>query len=130
MATRDDSLIQVHDLKKHYHRGAIKALDGVTVDINKGDVNKVVELDSRFHDIICKASKNRPLRNMMSSYHNFVKLARHKSLTKPERIPQVLTEHRSIMQAIAAGDSNLARSLAVEHSSKAKSSIATILQDK
>ncbi len=98
--------------------------------INKGDVNKVVELDSRFHDIICKASKNRPLRNMMSSYHNFVKLARHKSLTKPERIPQVLTEHRSIMQAIAAGDSNLARSLAVEHSSKAKSSIATILQDK
>ena len=42
MATRDDSLIQVHDLKKHYHRGAIKALDGVTVDINKGDVMVVI----------------------------------------------------------------------------------------
>lgn len=42
MAIRDDSLIQVHDLKKHYHRGAIKALDGVTVDINKGDVMVVI----------------------------------------------------------------------------------------
>ena len=42
MATRDDSLIQVHNLKKHYHRGAIKALDGVTVDINKGDVMVVI----------------------------------------------------------------------------------------
>ena len=37
MAT-SDSLIQVKNLKKHYHRGAIKALDGVTADINKGDV--------------------------------------------------------------------------------------------
>ena len=41
MATRD-SLIQVKDLKKHYNRGAIKALDGVTVDINRGDVMVVI----------------------------------------------------------------------------------------
>ena len=41
MATRD-SLIQVRDLKKHYNMGAIKALDGVTVDINRGDVMAVI----------------------------------------------------------------------------------------
>ena len=41
MATRD-SLIQVTDLKKHYNHGAIKALDGVTVDINEGDVMVVI----------------------------------------------------------------------------------------
>ena len=41
MATRD-SLIQVTDLKKHYNHGAIKALDGITVDINKGDVMVVI----------------------------------------------------------------------------------------
>ena len=41
METRD-SLIQVTDLKKHYHMGAIKALDGVTVDINRGDVMVVI----------------------------------------------------------------------------------------
>ncbi len=36
------SLIQVKDLKKHYHGGAIKALDGVTVDINPRDVMVVI----------------------------------------------------------------------------------------
>ena len=41
MATRD-SLIRVTNLKKHYNRGAIKALDGVTVDINRGDVMVVI----------------------------------------------------------------------------------------
>ncbi len=42
MATRDDSLIRVHGLKKYYNKGVIKALDGVTVDINKGDVMVVI----------------------------------------------------------------------------------------
>ena len=41
MAT-SGSLICVKDLKKHYKGGAIKALDGVTVDINKGDVMVVI----------------------------------------------------------------------------------------
>ena len=41
MATRD-SLIQVKDLKKHYNRGAIKALDGITVNIDQGDVMVVI----------------------------------------------------------------------------------------
>ena len=35
-------MIQVTDLKKHYKGGSIKALDGVTVDINKGDVVAVI----------------------------------------------------------------------------------------
>ena len=41
MAT-GDKLIQVRDLKKYYNRGAIKALDGVTVDIDRGDVMVVI----------------------------------------------------------------------------------------
>ena len=42
MAARDEVLISVRDLKKHYNRGAIKALDGVSVDINRGDVMVVI----------------------------------------------------------------------------------------
>ena len=41
MAVGDD-LILVRDLKKHYNRGAIKALDGITVDIRRGDVMVVI----------------------------------------------------------------------------------------
>ena len=36
------NLIEVRDLKKHYHGGKIKALDGVTVDIEMGDVMVVI----------------------------------------------------------------------------------------
>ena len=42
MAARDESLIQVRDLKKYYNKGVIKALDGVSVDINRGDVMVVI----------------------------------------------------------------------------------------
>ncbi|WP_363144398.1 amino acid ABC transporter ATP-binding protein, partial [uncultured Oscillibacter sp.] len=35
-------MIQVKDLKKYYNKGAIKALDGVTVDIDRGDVMVVI----------------------------------------------------------------------------------------
>ena len=41
MATRG-KLIQVTDLKKHYKMGTIKALDGVTTDIYRGDVMVVI----------------------------------------------------------------------------------------
>ncbi len=37
-----NELIQVRDLKKYYNHGAIKALDGVTVDIDRGDVMVVI----------------------------------------------------------------------------------------
>lgn len=37
-----DHLISVKDLKKHYNGGAIKALDGVSLDIDKGEVVVII----------------------------------------------------------------------------------------
>ena len=37
-----DKLIEVKNLQKYYNQGALHALDGVTVDINRGDVMVVV----------------------------------------------------------------------------------------
>ena len=53
MEDRKDVILEVKDLKKYYNRGAIKALDGVTVDINKGDV-VVVTQESYQEDSIVK----------------------------------------------------------------------------
>ena len=38
----NDNIIQVKDLKKYYKKGVIKALDGVAVDIARGDVVVVI----------------------------------------------------------------------------------------
>ena len=40
--TNADVLIQVKGLKKHYNHGKIKALDGIDIDIRKGDVMVVI----------------------------------------------------------------------------------------
>ena len=37
-----DHLISVKDLKKHYNGGAIKALDGISIDIDKGEVVVII----------------------------------------------------------------------------------------
>ncbi len=42
METRDDVLISVRNLKKYYNKGTIKALDDISIDINKGDVMVVI----------------------------------------------------------------------------------------
>ncbi len=41
MAT-NDKLIQVRNLQKHYNNGTLHALDGVSVDVNRGDVMVVI----------------------------------------------------------------------------------------
>lgn len=57
-----DALISVRGLKKHYNKGAIKALDGVDVDIHKGEVVVIIgpsgggkstlcQLLPRFYDV-------------------------------------------------------------------------------
>ena len=38
----DNAIIQVKDLKKHYNGGEIKALDGVSLDIGKGEVVVII----------------------------------------------------------------------------------------
>ncbi|MGN1115215.1 MAG: amino acid ABC transporter ATP-binding protein [Candidatus Ornithomonoglobus sp.] len=39
---KDNALIQVRNLKKHYNGGAVKALDGINTDIEKGEVVVVI----------------------------------------------------------------------------------------
>jgi polar amino acid transport system ATP-binding protein len=38
----NDVIIHVENLKKHYNNAAVKALDGVSLDINKGDVVAII----------------------------------------------------------------------------------------
>ena len=55
---------------------------------------------------------------MMSNFHNFLKMARHKSLNNPGRPTLMLEEHRKLLAAIASGDAELASHLAVDHTNR------------
>ena len=44
----NDNIIQVKNLKKHYAGGEVKALDGVCVDIKRGEVVIEIEYPKRY----------------------------------------------------------------------------------
>lgn len=81
----------------------------------KNDTDHLLRLDSRFHDVIFKASKSKPLMHTLSNFHLYVQRARNVSLSSPERAREALEEHKAIFMAIAAKDPEKAEKLTTEH---------------
>lgn len=81
----------------------------------KNDVSHLLLFDSRFHDIIFKASKSKPLMHTLSTFHHYVQRARNASLNNPERARLVLEEHKVILQAIMEHDADKAEKLTTLH---------------
>jgi len=82
---------------------------------NKNETDQLLKFDTRFHDIIYKACKSKPLMHTLSTFHHYVQKARSISMSSPERAAQVLKEHKAILQAIIDGDGEKAEKLSTEH---------------
>ena len=83
--------------------------------IGKQDTEHLKELDSRFHNIIYKASGNRLLCKTLSELHRNIKVYRKLSLTVSDRLEKSVEEHREILNAILAGDADTADALTFRH---------------
>lgn len=81
----------------------------------KNDIHHLLKFDSRFHEIIFKASKSKPLMHTLSTFHHYVQRARNVSLASPGRAQSVLDEHKAILQAIIERDAEKAERLTTEH---------------
>lgn len=81
----------------------------------KHDYNHLLKFDTRFHDIIFRASKSMPLMHTLSTFHHYVQKARKASMSSPRRAEEVLDEHKAILQAIMEGDAEKAERLTTEH---------------
>jgi DNA-binding GntR family transcriptional regulator len=82
---------------------------------NKNDSNHLLIFDSKFHDIIFKASKSKPLMHTLSTFHHYVQRARNASMKSPVRAREVLEEHRAILKAFIDKDPDQAERLTTEH---------------
>lgn len=89
----------------------------------KNDTDHLLKFDSRFHEIIFKASKSKPLMHTLSTFHHYVQRARNTSLSSPGRAQEVLEEHKAILQAIIDRDVERAERLTTEHVRKASLSL-------
>lgn len=83
--------------------------------VAKGNDGQMSETDFRFHDVIYAASHSRPIQNILSGLHNYIKRVRRKSLSIPGRAQSALAEHKGILEAIRARDGFRAQELTYQH---------------
>ncbi|MCI5689103.1 MAG: GntR family transcriptional regulator [Emergencia sp.] len=70
----------------------------------KNDINKMININTAFHQIIYTATHNRILKQVLSSYQNYLKHCNPSNYYAPSYLSDVLTEHRAIFEAFKAGD--------------------------
>lgn len=83
--------------------------------IKSGDMDKIVELDSDFHDVLYKASRNDRLAGIIANLREQFTRFRTISMSCPGRLINTLEEHRQLVEAIAQRNSELAQKVAREH---------------
>ncbi len=83
--------------------------------VSKGNMEQIAELDNQFHRLLYSACASKMLEHLLIDYHQYVLRIRRKTLSTPDRAKQSNLEHRGIMEAIKAKDSDLAERLADEH---------------
>lgn len=86
----------------------------------RNDIEKMLTINTGFHQVIYEASKNRQLRKLLSSYQTFVKYKNSESIYDDDYLQSVLEEHRAIFKAFIDKDVK-AGALAMErHMNKTK----------
>ena len=93
----------------------------------KGDIEKVKNLDSEFHDIIYRSCDSRMLGKTLSELHRYIASYRKLSLAASGRIDRSLSEHKEIYDAIAAGNADAADALMSEHVERALENLLKII---
>jgi DNA-binding GntR family transcriptional regulator len=92
------------------------------------NLKSIVQIDTTFHDIMYKASRNQKLMQMINNLQEQLQRFRSASLARPGRSRTALEEHKKIVEAIAARDTKLAEQLALEHIENAENAMILSLE--
>jgi len=100
------------------------------VPVEKGDFDPFIKVDTAFHDLLVKLSKNKRLIRLMSNLNNQIRLGRLESFSVPGRARKSLAEHQRIIEAMLRGSAEEAENLVRQHSRNAKDNILRFLKMK
>lgn len=98
--------------------------------IQKKDTEHLKQLDTEFHSIIYKASGNRLLYKTLSELHGNITAYRKLSISVDDRLERSVKEHRDILNAILAGDAELADKLTSRHIEAALENLLKVTKGK
>lgn len=100
----------------------------IAEQIEAGDLQKVVEVDTDFHTLLYQASRNQRLTQIINNLREQIQRFRTTSLSYPGRMKTALEEHRKIVEAISSRDGDQARRSAQEHIENAENSMMSMIQ--
>ncbi|RKD34160.1 GntR family transcriptional regulator [Thermohalobacter berrensis] len=86
----------------------------------KKDVEKILELNTEFHELIYKASKSRYLEYILKGFQRYMKGVRKKSLNTEGRLEEALNEHKEILKAFEERNPKKAKEVLEKHITKLK----------
>ncbi|WP_432406131.1 GntR family transcriptional regulator [Wukongibacter sp. M2B1] len=81
----------------------------------KKDLDKIAELNTKFHEFIYNATKSRYLEHVLKDFQFFMKTTRYKSLRSPGRLDSALNEHREVLEAFIQKDIDRAVKAILRH---------------
>jgi len=81
----------------------------------KGDIEQVAKLNTKFHEIIFRATKSSVLQHILTDFQYYVQWARYESLKVPGRAQEALEEHRNILNAFTNRDHENAEKTVTQH---------------
>ena len=70
---------------------------------NKGDIEKILEMNNKFHDIIYKATDSRFLSQILRTYQFYVEKTRKAAVVEP-KIKETTQEHKNILDSFINKD--------------------------
>ncbi|MBO4652617.1 MAG: GntR family transcriptional regulator [Lachnospiraceae bacterium] len=83
--------------------------------VKKEHFDQIVELDTKFHELLYASSGSRILGHLLRDYHQYVHSIRKITLSDPDRARNSNAEHSAILEAIRNRDADNAEKLAHEH---------------
>jgi DNA-binding GntR family transcriptional regulator len=134
----------MYELRKSYEILAVRwAIERITKDeyekleeafefmefyTQKKDVEKMLNINMNFHDLIYKASHNRMLYRILSSFQLYIKQSRpSKSESSDTYLDEVLQEHSAIFEAFRDEDPDAAAAAVARHLDNAKQRAKSVL---
>lgn len=107
-----------------------RKLHYVALRVEQGDLERLVEADTEFHDLLYRASRNQRLVQILGNLREQIQRFRAASLATPGRMQETLEEHKKIVEAVAERNGALARRLAEEHIENAENRMLQFLTGK
>ena len=80
-----------------------------------GMVEKLIQADEEFNNVLYQMARSRFITQALRSYQEYIDLARQGILARRENLPEILEEHKSIYDAVDAGDEEAAKAAVERH---------------